>query len=271
MVITIKVVCSLYLLSLVASTDSTMQQRNVNNSIYKKSLTKNLFGQLAKLNNLIINQETTSEAKSEENLLEFDKNDQLISRSESESRIIIIFAIMALINQIIIFTFTIVASNNLKNELKVMDLQIPIQFKMPFLQIILNNGSVYSSNLIEDPFFNHQHQFDLPRDAHYYYSFDYRGRMSYIHGKSKRNYLYQTFKNIQSKKREKKHKFPGEHAEDTDSMTGFNCSIVQAGPYLMLFGGGIDRGHNRMFYRFLDHRYVLQSKNYRSHDIFLHF
>ena len=221
-------------------------------------MTKNVFGQLTKVNNLIINQESTTEENSEENVLEFDKNDQLISSSESESRIILIFAVMAFINQIIIFTFTIVASNNLKNELKVMDLQIPIQLKMPFLQIILNNGSVYSSNLIEDPFFNPQHQFDLPRDAHYYYSFDYRGRMSYIHGKSKRNYFFQTFKNQKSKTREKKHKFPGKHAEDTDSMTGFNCSIVQAGPYLMLFGGGIDRGQNRMFFRLLVHRYFLQ-------------
>ena len=222
-------------------------------------MTKNLFGQLTKLNNLIISQESTTEEKSEENVLEFDKNDQLISRSESERRIISIFAVLAFINQIIIFTFTIVASNNLKNELKVMDLQIPIQFKMPFLQIILNNGSVFSSNLIEDPFFNTQYQFDLPRDAHYYYSFDYRGRMFYIHGKSKRNYFFQTFKNQKSKTREKKHKFPGKHAKDTDSMTGFNCSIEQAGPYLMLLGGGIDRGQNCKFFRFLVHcRYVLQ-------------
>ena len=216
-----------------------MQQKNKNDTYYQRSLTRNLFGQLTKLNNFIINQ--TNEAKLKENVLEFDKNDQLISRSESECRIIIFLVVTALINEFILSALTILAYNNLKHEHETNDFPTPIHFKMPYLQVILNNGSVFSSHFNEDTFFNHKHQFDLPMLANYYYSFDYKGKMSYIHGKSKRNYFYQTFKNIQSKKREKKHDFPGKYAYETDARTGFNCSIVQVGSYLLLFGGGIDR------------------------------
>ena len=237
------------------SFDCTMQQKNKNDSKYQRSLTKTLFGQLTKLNNFIINQET-NEAKLEENVLEFDKNDQLISKSESECRIIAILGVVALINQFILSALTILLIDNLKHELKMLPFELPVQFKIPYLQVILNNGSVLLSHFKEDTFFNYQHQFDLPTFANYYYSFDYRGKMSYIHGKSKRNYFYQTFKNVQRKKREKKHLFPGIHAYDTDARTGFNCSIVQVGSKLVLFGGGIDRSYYGMLIVFFRKIYV---------------
>ena len=219
-----------------------MQGKNFANSIHQKSLTKNLFGQLAKLNNFIINQET-NESKSEDNVLEFDKNDGLITRSESEAWIIVIFIIIAIFNEILLTVLGFVACGTLKIELNLVDVEIHTTSKLPYLQIILNNGSVFSSKYGKtDTFYTSQYQFDLPNSADYYFSFDFRGRMSFIHGNSNRPYFFQTFRNIHGKRREKRHEIPGIVVEGESLTTGFNCSITQIGSYLMLFGGGKDWG-----------------------------
>ena len=222
-----------------------MQENNFANSKHQKSLTKNIFGQLAKLNNFIINQET-NESKSEDNVLEFDKNDALITRSESEARIIVIFIIIAVINQVLLTVLTIVTNESMKTELNLVDVEIHTPSQLPHLQIILINGSVFSSKFQKRyTFSTSQYQFDLPLTADYYFSFDFRGRMSFIYGNSNRIHFFQTFRNIHGKRREKKHKIPGIHAEEESSTTGFNCSVLQIGSYLMLFGGGKDRGTKR--------------------------
>ena len=119
-------------------------------------------------------------------------------------------------------------------------------FQVPYFQIILKNGSVFSSKYRKrDTFSPSQYQFDLPKTADYYFSFDYRGRMSFIYGNSNRTHFFQTFRNIHGKRREKKHEIPGINEEDESLTTGFNCSIIQIGSYLMLFGGGKDRGTKR--------------------------
>ena len=210
--------------------------------IHSKYLTKDVFGQLAKLNNFILNQDV-KESKSDDNLLEFDKNDQLISRTESEHRIFIILAITSFINCLIITTLSIITNKNARSEPNVVDVEIPTLFKMPYLQAIHKNGSVFSSQFYTHlSSINFAHVFDLPL-ADLYSSFEYRQRLSYVHGKSNRQYFFQTFKNIHGKARQRKHEFTGEAEIDHSYIfaIGFNSSIAQIGSFLMFFGGGHDR------------------------------
>ena len=65
--------------------------------------TKNLFSQISNLNKFIINQDTIV-AQHKENVLEFDKNDQLISKYESEVRISVILCVLSVLNISILAT-----------------------------------------------------------------------------------------------------------------------------------------------------------------------
>ena len=206
--------------------------------------TGNIFGQLANINKFIIKQES-NEAKSTESELEFNRNDQLISRSESEHRIFLIFFVVSLINLGILTTFTIISDNCFDQELQIIPVVIPIQFKVPFIQTILKNGSVYSSPYKNKSFAPSEHKFDLPPSADYYFSFEYKEKISYIYGYGSRNHMFRVFKTIKGQNRQKKHQFdpvvnsyfdPGNPT--LKSETGFNSTVSHIGQYILIFGGG---------------------------------
>ena len=116
-------------------------------------------------------------------------------------------------------------------------------FKVPYLQAIYKNGSVVSSHFLTNSSDNigSKHLLDLP-ETHYYYSFlDHKQESSFIHVKSKRQYFFQTFKNIHGKGRQRKHKFTGKSSMlYPNGIMSFNSSILQIGSFLMFFGGGQD-------------------------------
>ena len=170
----------------------------------EKYKTGNIFSQLAKLNKFIIKQEI-NEAKSSENELEFNRNDQLISRSESEERIFFIFFVISLINLGILISFVVVSNKTFDEELKIIPVEIPIQFEMPYLQAILKNGSVYSSQYRKKTFAHSEHEFDLPPGADFYFSFEYKEKLSFIHGYGLRNHIFQSYKTVIGHNRQKKH------------------------------------------------------------------
>ena len=227
--------------------------------------TKNLFSQISNLNKFIINQDTIV-AQHKENVLEFDKNDQLISKYESEVRISVILCVLSVLNISILATLIITISETIKNELKIIPTEIPNISKMPHLQAIFKNGSVYSSEYKNRTFSKLKHEFDLPMAADFYFPFEYKEKMSYIHGNGLNKHILQTFRNIHGHKRQKKHTFSKK--EEIDSNTsllyvkqglgkenlGFNNSILQIGPYLMIFGGGHNQYGNRdIFSAFKDY------------------
>ena len=208
--------------------------------IYHNSFSINVFGQLAKLNNFIVNQD--AKEPTENSLLEFEKNDQLISRSESEHRIFVMFAIASFINCFIITTLSIITNKTSNTEPNIMEVEIPIVFKMAHLQAIHKNGTVFSSHFDTHlSSIEFEYLFDLP-SADLYSSFEYRQKLFYVHGKGHRQYFFQTFKNIHGKARQRKHEFTGEAEIDHSYIftTGFNSSVAQIGSFLMFFGGGHD-------------------------------
>ena len=206
------------------------------NGINQKSLTRNIFGQLTKLIYFIINQEADN------NIFEFEKNDQLISRSESEHRIVVILAFISLINATFLTTFSIIINESSKNEIDLIDVEIPVLFKVPYLQAIYKNGSVVSSHFLTNSSdIGSKHLLDLPETDYYYSFLDHKQESSFIHAKSKRKYFFQTFKNIHGKGRQRKHKFTGKSSMlYPNGIMSFNSSIMQIGSFLMFFGGGQD-------------------------------
>ena len=208
------------------------------NTSNQKFSTRNLFGQLTKLNNFIIKQETNEHAYTTNSLLEFDKHDQLISRSESENRI---FVILATIGFVCCFTFSclvIVSFKNFGNNIETIAVEIPVQFKQPYLDAILKNGSVFSSHYNNTHFLSFEYKFSLPI-ADYYYSFESNQELAYIHGRSQENHMFETFYNIHGFKRQKKHNFiKRDDGDPYHNDIGYNNSISQVGEHLMIFGGG---------------------------------
>ena len=98
--------------------------------------TKNLFSQISNLNKFIINQDTIV-AQHKENVLEFDKNDQLISKYESEVRISVILCVLSVLNISILATLIITISETIKNELKIIPTEIPNTSKVPYFSVYL--------------------------------------------------------------------------------------------------------------------------------------
>ena len=182
-------------------------------------------------------------------VLEYEKNDQLISRSESELRIFIILSIVSSINNLILVVFTIILSRAFTNDLKFIDVDIPVQIMPPFLKVIYKNGSVYSSYVKNRSYISSEYNFDLPPDADYYYYFEYRDRHSYIHGYGNRNHFHQTFKNIHRKSQQRKHKFSSKKDFDSQYLrSGHNSSLVPIGHTLTLFGGAIHEQSGNISY-----------------------
>ena len=199
---------------------------------------KNLFSQISKLNKFIINHNTFV-PQQKENVFEFDKNDQLVSKYESEVRIVVILCVLSMLNISILATLIITISEAIKNELKIIPIEIPTLSKVPYLQAIFKNGSVYSSQYKNHTFSNLKHNFNLPTAADFYFHFEYKEKMSYIHGNALENHIFQTYKNIHGHKRQKKHKFHGKFAKDGSFNFGSNTSVSIIGSYLMFYGGGI--------------------------------
>ena len=206
----------------------------------KKSLTRNLFGQLVKLNNFVIDNKSSqiNELAASENALEIDKNDQLISRSESENRIFVILAVICMINNCILVAFVKLSHDKFHLHLDLVPTEIPVQFNLPYLQAIFKNGSVFSLSYRNGTFSDSGHEFDLPNDMHYYLALEYDNRLSYFHGRGNQKSMSQTFQNLHGFKRHKKHKLISKHPEERYEGFGFNMSISQIGKYLMFFGGG---------------------------------
>ena len=94
---------------------------------------KNLFSQISKLNKFIINHNTFV-PQQKENVFEFDKNDQLVSKYESEVRIVVILCVLSMLNISILATLIITISEAIKNELKIIPIEIPTLSKVPYLQ-----------------------------------------------------------------------------------------------------------------------------------------
>ena len=192
---------------------------------------------MAKLNNFILKVETNKGAPPDDNLLEFDKNDQLISRSESENRISALLAMIGFINSCIFNLLIIVSFINFGDNNEVIDVEIPVKFKQPYLNAILKNGSVFSSHY--NNFASFEYKFSLPNIADYYFSYERNQDLAYIHGRSQENHMFETSLNIHGVKRQKKHYFPKrDDGYPYHNNIGFNNSISQVGEYLLIFGGG---------------------------------
>ena len=209
----------------------------------KKSLTRNLFGQLVKLNNYVIsnNSSQINELAPSENALEIDKNDQLISRSESENRIFVILAVICMINNFILAAFVKLSHDKFHLHLDLVPTEIPVQFNLPYLQAIFKNGSVFSLPYNNGTFNGSNHEFDLPNNLHYYLALQYDKKLSYIHGRGNQKTMSQTSQNLHGYMRHKKHRLiikKGEEHQHYYEGFGFNNSISQIGKYLMFFGGG---------------------------------
>ena len=211
--------------------------------------TKNLFSQISNLNKFIVNQDSFV-VKHEENVLEFDKNDQLVTKYESEVRIAVILCVLSVLNISILSTLIVTISETIKNELKIIPIEIANLSKVPYLLAICKNGSVYSSQYKNQTFPNLKHNFDLPMSADFYFPFEYKEKISYIHGNGLNKHILQTFRNVHGHKRQKKHSFSDEQIINSHTSElyvkhklgkeplGFNNSVLQIGPYLMFFGGG---------------------------------
>ena len=131
--------------------------------------------------------------------------------------------------------------------------------------------SVYSSQYKNRTFSNLKHKFDLPSAADFYFPFEYKEKMSYIHGNGLNKHILQTFRNVHGHKRQKKHTFSKK--EEIDSNTsllyvkqglgkenlGFNNSILQIGPYLMIFGGGHNQYGNHDTYFTIEYHCLIAS------------
>ena len=128
------------------------------------------------MNNIILEQDEQDMADQikpkNDTVLEYEKNDQLISRSESELRIFIILSIVFAINNLMLVVFTIFLSRAITNEVQFIDVEIPVQIMPPFLKVILKNGSVFSSYMTKRSYLSFEYNFDLPPDADYYYYFE---------------------------------------------------------------------------------------------------
>ena len=214
-----------------------------------KFKTGSIFSQLANINKFI--QLIKQEANEDE--LEFNRNDQLISRSESEHRIFMIFFVVSLINLGILTIFTVISYKTFDEELQIIPVEIPIQFKVPYLQTILKNGSVYWNQHKNKSFAPSEHKFDLLPNADYYFSFEYKEKNSYVYGYGFKNHMFHHFKTINDHNRQKKHQFLvantyWDQGHPTwKSKTGFNSTVSQIGKYLLIFGGGINTVGNGCF------------------------
>ena len=204
-----------------------------------------MLSQLAEINKINISPKETDDTTSKkENLLEFEKNDQLISRSDSEFRLFVILGILSIIENLVLLIITIFLSQI--NQSNLIDVDIQVQFPQPHLKAIYRNGSVYSSYFKEGSFLTSEYEFDLPANADYYFYFEYRQRYSYIHGNGYQNHFHQTFESVHGKGRQRKHTFSSKFGKELwfdgpYMKSGHNSSIVQIGNTLMLFGGGKDK------------------------------
>ena len=217
----------------------------INSKKFQNSFAKKLLSQLAEINKINISPKETDDTTSKkENLLEFEKNDQLISRSDSEFRLFVILGILSIIENLVLLIITIFLSQI--NQSNLIDVDIQVQFPQPHLKAIYRNGSVYSSYFKEGSFVTSEYEFDLPANADYYFYFEYRQRNSYIHGNGYQNNFHQTFKSVRGKGRQRKHTFSSKFGKELwfdgpYMKSGHNSSIVQIGNTLMLFGGGKDK------------------------------
>ena len=240
--------------------------RNTNS---RKLLTRDLFGQLANINNFIIKRETNEVAHANNSLLEFDKHDQLISRLESEGRIFTILAIICFINNCI-FSALIVSFGKFEKNVEVFPVEIPVRFKQPYLDAILKNGSVFSSHYSNTNFLTFEFKFSLPKIADYYFSFENNHEITYIHGRSQENHLFETFYNVHGLQRQKRHDFiKRDDGDPYHNDIGYNNSVSQVGEYLMIFGGGKNDASN-LILSLVEQKYNYLSKYRNTTGIYLH-
>ena len=222
-----------------SSIDYSDSDNTSSSLVCQKSFTEKLFSQLTDMSKIIIKQDKPDKTKPKnDTVLEYEKNDQLISRSESEHRIFVILAVLCIINDCILGIFVIISFEKFQSKLDLVPTKIPVQFNLPYLQAIFKNGSVFSLSYGNGTFVGSNHEFDLPNEMDYYLTLEYDNKLSYVHGRGNQKSMSQTFQNLHGFMRHKKHRLISKYAEERYEGFGFNNSISQIGKYLMFFGGG---------------------------------
>ena len=228
-------------------------------SIQQLSKQLNLFIQ----NTGLIREDNKNEIKDETQNLEYNKNDQLISKSESNDRIIILLLVIATILSLIFQALIITAFISLTKAFGKLQVNIPIRMAKPYLQTIDSNGSI----MIYEPYFFINGTFEqsylvgnysLPILHDFYFSYEYRKEIIYLHGKTlhgkssqiNKDHCYQSVFQRNGQFPRKKVFLHGyvedptnseELIFDDDSAITANGFIMQVQAFIWFFGGGFSK------------------------------
>ena len=226
-------------------------------SIQQLSKQLNVFIQ----NTGIIRENSKNEIKDETQELEYNKNDQLISKSESNDRIIILLSIIATILSFIFQALIITAFISLTKANGKLQVNIPIRMAKPYLQTIDSNGTI----LIYEPYFHKNGTFQqsylvgnysLHILHDFYFSYEYRKEIIYLHGKTlhgissqiNKDHCYQSVFQRNGQFPRKKVYLHGYVEDpygiivfDDDSAITANVFIMQVQAFIWFFGGGFSK------------------------------